>query len=73
MAGQLHFAVSVPVMEYPAGPFGTLLYLEDGVRERIQCEQEYLFLPEGNGWGMELDEERLTAQLQRGDPGLHLL
>jgi muconate cycloisomerase len=69
IAGQIHFAVSVPVLDYPGDPFGSLLYLEDVVRERIRYEGGYLLLPEGNGLGMELDEKLLAAQLRRGDPG----
>jgi galactarate dehydratase (D-threo-forming) len=69
IAGQIHFAASVPVLDYPSDPFGTLLYLEDVVRNRPRYEGGFLLLPEGNGLGMELDEGRLAAQLRRGDPG----
>ena len=70
IAGQMHFAASVPVLDYPGDPFGTLLYLEDVVRERVRYEEGYLLLPEGSGLGMELDEELLAAQVRRGDPGV---
>ena len=69
IAGQIHFAASVPTLDYPCDPFGTLLYTEDVVRERSRYEGGYLLLPEGSGLGVELDEELLAAQLRRGDPG----
>jgi len=69
IAGQIHFAVSLPMLDYPGDPFGSLLYLEDVVQERIRYEGGYLLLPGGNGLGVALDEGLLAAQLRRGDPG----
>ena len=69
IAGQIHFAVSVPTLDFPGDPFGSLLYMEDVVQERIRYEQGFMLLPDGNGLGMELDEDLLAAQLRQGDPG----
>jgi len=70
IAGQLHFAASVPVLDYPGDPFGSLLYLEDVVEARVRYEGGHALLPEGSGLGMELDEELLADQGRRGDPGV---
>ncbi len=69
IAAQLHFAVSLPVLEYPGDPFGSLLYTTDVVQEKMRYEGGYMLLPEGPGLGMELEEELLEEQLRRGDPG----
>ena len=68
-AAQMHFAASVPVLDYPADPFGSLLYTADVVRERMRYEGGYMLLPEGAGLGMELDEGLLEEQVRQGDPG----
>ncbi len=66
IAAQLHFAVSLPSLDYPGDPFGTLLYTTDVVRERMRYEGGYMLLPEGPGLGMELDEELLQEQVRQG-------
>jgi L-alanine-DL-glutamate epimerase-like enolase superfamily enzyme len=68
IAAQLHFAVTLPVLDYPGDPFGSLLYTTDVVREKMRYEGGYTLLPKGHGLGMELDEGLLEEQLRRGDP-----
>ena len=59
IAGQLHLAASVPNLDLPIDPAGPVLYLDSPAKERIRAEGSYMYLPEGPGLGVELDDAEL--------------
>ncbi len=61
-AARAHIMAAVPNLGLPCYPAGPLVYQEQVVKERVRYEEGYLYVPEGPGLGMELDEERLNAQ-----------
>lgn len=60
-AAQLHLGAAMPNLDYAGDAAGPLLYQQDVVRQRIQYCQGYALVPEGPGWGLELDPEALAA------------
>ena len=52
---------TAPNLELPCDPMGPVLYTESPAKERIRAEGSYLYLPEGPGLGVELDEEKLKV------------
>ena len=60
IAGQLHLAASVPNLDLPCDPMGPVLYTESPAKNRIRAEGSYLFLPDGPGLGVELDQAELS-------------
>ena len=65
-SGQLHSSTSgrpMPNLDYPGDAAGPLaLSARCGLRQRIQYCQGYALVPEGPGWGLELDPEALAGQ-----------
>jgi muconate cycloisomerase len=61
IAAQLSVAVTVPDLEYPCDPMGPILYTTSPAKERIRAEGSYLYLPDGPGLGVELDEEKMKV------------
>ena len=59
IAAQLSVAVSVPNLDFPCDPMGPVLYTASPAKRRIRAEGSYLYLPEGPGLGVELDEEKM--------------
>ena len=60
-AAQLHLGTAMPNLDFPGDPTGPLLYQRDVVRQRVQYENGSALVPEGPGWGLELDPEALAA------------
>ena len=60
-AAQLHLGAAMSNVDFSGYPTGPLLYQEDIVRRRVQYEGGYALLPEGLGWGLELDPRLLAA------------
>ena len=59
IAAQLSVAVTAPNLDYPCDPMGPVLYTTSPAKARIRAEGSYLYLPEGPGLGVELDEEKM--------------
>ena len=59
-AAAAHLGVAVPNLPYPCETFGPLRYYRDIVRNSPPISGGYLTPPEGNGLGVELDEEALS-------------
>ena len=59
IAAQLSVGVSVPNLDLPCDPMGPVLYTTSPAKERIRAEGSYLYLPEGPGLGVELDDEKM--------------
>ncbi|MEM2926986.1 MAG: mandelate racemase/muconate lactonizing enzyme family protein [Candidatus Bathyarchaeia archaeon] len=62
-AAQAHLIASTPNIHYPCDPAGPLFYEKDVVREGVRFEDGELYVPEGLGLGLEIDEERLKELL----------
>ena len=62
-AGRAHLAAALPNIHYPCYPAGPVVYEEQIVKERIQYEDGHIVVPDGPGLGLEIDEERLKAQM----------
>jgi muconate cycloisomerase len=60
-AAQLHLACAMPNYTYPGDCTGPVLYRDDVARERVRYEDSHAILPDGIGWGVELDEAQLDA------------
>ena len=60
IAGQLHLGASVPNLDLPCDPMGPVLYTTSPAKQRIRAEASHLYLPDGPGLGVELDEEKLA-------------
>ena len=50
----------MPNLSHPGDCTGPVLYREDVVKERVRYEQGHAIVPEGPGWGVELDEGKLA-------------
>jgi galactarate dehydratase (D-threo-forming) len=61
IAAQLSVAATAPNLAYPCDPMGPVLYTTSPAKERIRAEGSYLYLPEGPGLGVELDEEKMQG------------
>ena len=59
IAAQLVVAATMPGLELPCDPMGPMLYMASPAKERIRAEGSYLYLPEGPGFGVEMDEEKM--------------
>jgi len=59
IAAQLHLAAAMPNYTHPGDCTGAVLYLDDVVRERVRYERSHAIVPDGVGWGVELDEVKL--------------
>jgi L-alanine-DL-glutamate epimerase-like enolase superfamily enzyme len=68
IAAQAHLGAAMPNLNMPSDLTGGLLYLDDVVKERVRYENGYLWVPEGPGLGVEIDEERLV-HLEKGTRG----
>lgn len=65
-AAQAHIGASCPRLDYHSDPVGPLLYIDDVVKERVRFADGMLWVPDGAGLGVELDEvllEELTSPL----------
>jgi L-alanine-DL-glutamate epimerase-like enolase superfamily enzyme len=58
-AATAHLGAVIPELHYAGDPVGPILYTEDVVTEPIRYEDNHLFVPDGPGLGMELDQEKL--------------
>ena len=58
---QFHLGAAMPNLDFPGDPTGSLLYQQDVVRQRVLHRNGYGLLPEGPGWGLELDSEARAA------------
>jgi len=59
ISAQLTMAATMPGLELPCDPMGPMLYTVSPAKERIRAEASYLYVPEGPGFGVELDEEKM--------------
>ena len=59
-AATCHMGAVVPELHLPGDVVGPVLYLEDVVKQRVKYEGARMYLPEGPGLGVELDEEKLA-------------
>ena len=59
IAAQITVAATMPGLELPCDPMGPLLYTVSPAKERIRAEGSYLHVPEGPGFGVELDDEKM--------------
>ena len=50
-------------MDYPCYLAGPLGYQGQAIKEKVRYEQGYRHAPDGPGLRLELDEERLNAQM----------
>ena len=60
-AATCHMGAVVPELHYPGDVVGPVLYLEDVTEEKVKYEGPRMYLPEGNGLGVTLDEDKLRA------------
>lgn len=60
VAGQLHLGASIPNLDLPCDPMGPILYTQSPAKERIYSKNSYLYIPDGHGLGVELDERNLV-------------
>ena len=58
-AAQAHLAASIPQLDIPCDPFGPCLYTEDVVSRAVKYEDSCMVLPEGDGLGISIDDEKL--------------
>ncbi|MCZ6676068.1 MAG: mandelate racemase/muconate lactonizing enzyme family protein [Candidatus Poribacteria bacterium] len=61
-AARAHLVAALPNVDFPCYPAGPLVYHERVVKAPVHYEAGHIIVPEGPGLGLELDEERLTAQ-----------
>jgi len=61
IAAQLSVGVTVPHLDLPCDPMGPVLYTTSPAKERIRAEGSYLYLPDGPGLGVELDDEKMQG------------
>ena len=62
-AARAHLIAAMPNVDFPCYPAGPLVYQEQIVKERVRYEAGHIVVPDGPGLGMEVDEERLKAQM----------
>jgi len=62
-AAQAHLIASTPNIHYPCDPAGPLFYEKDVVKEGVRFKDGELYVPEGLGLGLEIDEGRLKELL----------
>lgn len=60
-AAAAHFAASCRQLDYPCDITGPTLLVEDILVSSLRFEEGYLYLPEGPGLGVELDEDKLIS------------
>jgi len=60
-AATCHMGAVVPELHYPGDVVGPVLYKQDVTKERVKYVGARMYLPEGPGLGVELDEEKLAA------------
>jgi muconate cycloisomerase len=60
-AATCHMGAVVPELHYPGDVVGPVLYLEDVTEERVKYQGPRMYLPQGKGLGVTLDEDRLRA------------
>lgn len=58
-ASQLHLAASSSLITWPSDLVGPKMYANDILKAPLVWEQGYLVVPEGSGWGVEVDFESL--------------
>jgi galactarate dehydratase (D-threo-forming) len=59
-AAQLHLAAAMPNYSHPGDCTGPVLYRDDVARERVRYQHSHAMVPDGVGWGITLDEEKLA-------------
>lgn len=59
-AAQLHLAAAMPNYTHPGDCTGPVLYRDDVVQERVRYEHSSAIVPDGVGWGVTLDDRKLT-------------
>ncbi len=62
-AARAHFLAAMPNVDLPCYPAGPLVYQEQVVKEKVRYEEGHIVVPDGPGLGMEIDEDRLRAQM----------
>jgi len=58
-AAVAHLGAAARVLDYPSDTTGPELYTEDVVEKGVRYENGYLLVPEGDGLGVEIAEDRL--------------
>lgn len=58
-AAVAHLAAAARILDYPGDNTGPQLYMADTVKTPVQYEKSHLLVPEGPGFGIEIDEEKL--------------
>jgi muconate cycloisomerase len=58
-AAVAHLAAAARVLDYPGDNTGPQLYTTDVVKQPVRYERSHLLTPEGPGFGIEVDEEKL--------------
>ena len=58
-AATCHMGAVIPELHYPGDVVGPVLYKQDVTTERVKYVGPRMYLPEGPGLGVELDEEKL--------------
>jgi len=61
-AARAHLLAAMPNVDLPCYPAGPLVYQEQVCREKVRYENGHFVVPDGPGLGVEIDEDRLTAQ-----------
>ena len=61
-AARAHLLAAMPNVDLPCYPAGPLVYQEEVCREKVRYENGHFVVPDGPGLGVEIDEDRLTAQ-----------
>ena len=59
-AAVAHLGAAARVLDYPSDNTGPHLYTHDVVRQQVRYEGGFMFVPDGPGLGVEVDESRLA-------------
>ena len=58
-AAQLHLAASSSLVTWPSDLVGPKMYVNDVLKTPFTWDKGYMVVPEGNGWGVEIDFDLL--------------
>ncbi len=58
-AAGLHYALSANCFDYGGEIYGPAFFVKDIVKKSVKIERGFIFLPEGPGFGVELDMEKI--------------
>lgn len=62
-AARAHLQAATPNVDLPTYTAGPLVYQDRICKEKVRYEEGHIVVPDGPGLGVEIDEERLSAQM----------